>query len=158
MGINRVSTYLPFTLGVLLRRAASTTPMYRADAVTPCRNVRTRLVSSFSFVLRSSLLFPRFPFFFFRRRRRRRLNRDIPWRNNIADHVFSGRNASPRPQYRCAAFTLRRVVEHRRFLPSTRRMLNERVPVRVFGYVAFSWQLETSHGSIRYDGEEYLGL
>lgn len=39
-------------------------------------------------------------FFFFHRRRP---NRDIPWQNNIADHVFRGRNASPRPRYRCAA-------------------------------------------------------
>lgn len=103
MGINRVSTYLPFTLGVLLRRAASTTLVYRADAVTPCRSVRTGLVSSF--VLRSSLLFPRFAFsfFFFSFFHRRRPNRDIPWQNNIADHVFRGRNASPRPRYRCAA-------------------------------------------------------
>lgn len=51
--------------------------------------------SRFFLLLRSPLLssVPSLRFFFFFHRRRRRLNRDIPWRNNIADHVFSGRNA-----------------------------------------------------------------
>jgi len=90
MGINRVSTYLPFTLGVLLRRAASTTLVYRPDrpdrpdahAVTPRWSVRNPsrffLHSlSFSFAPPASL------FFFYRYQ----LNREI-FRGRIISRIM----------------------------------------------------------------------
>lgn len=64
----------------------------------------TRLLSSSILSLFFSFA-PPLRFFFFHRYR---LNRDIPWQNNIADHVFSGRNASPHPRYRYAASVSRR--------------------------------------------------
>lgn len=72
-----------------------------------CRDAVPERAHPSCFFFHSPFLFsvPLLCFFFFHRRRP---NRDIPWWNNIADHVFSGRNASPRSRYRCAASASRR--------------------------------------------------
>lgn len=77
------------------RRCRGPVPWRHAGACAP-----VSFLPSFSIPLFCSLA-PLFLFFSFFHRRRP--NRDIPWQNNIADHVFRGRNASPRPRYRCAA-------------------------------------------------------
>lgn len=95
-------------------------------------SVRNRLLPSFSVPLFCS------PASFFSFFHRHWPDRDILWQNNIADHVFSGRNALPRPRYRCVRIALSNTV----FYPAPRWVLNEPIPVRVFGYAAFSRQLE----------------
>jgi len=136
MGINRISTYLPFTLGALLRRAAGATPMHSADAVTPRRSVRARLVSS-SVSPRAS--FPLLSLFSFAA-----ANRIEIFRGGIISRLAF-----------LAGATHRRILDivasprqTSRFLSGTRRVLNEPVIVCVFGYVTFSRQLK--HRMVRY--------
>lgn len=124
--IGDISTYLPFTRGSLLP------PVHNAGMRRRCRDARFASLPPF-YVPFFSATPSRFFFF-----RRRRPNRDI-FRGGIISRpsrFFSGCNAPPRPRHRCVALrcaaSSNTAVSYLS-LPSSRWVLNEPVPVRIFG-------------------------